>query len=325
MRKLPEISAVLTGKIDGVLGRWLTVGVLLALVGCSAIETERRPARTDYLGQPPSLAVPAPAAASVVASESVAPADAPAIYAQSAILIDAATGRTIWEKNADVRRQVASTQKLLTGLMVAERQNLDGSVTVQASDTRAEPTKLYVKAGETYTRRELLTTLMVKSCNDVAELLARDYAGSQGQFVQEMNRRAASLGATSSYFANPHGLPAAQYSTARDMSRIAFAAYRNSDLRSMMRLQRYTFRYSDGRTKTLEATNKLLATSPMYDGMKTGYTVAAGRTLVTSASVGGRSLILVQLGSKTSYIFDDADKIIRWGFARQGGGLFSSR
>lgn len=316
---------MLTGKIDGAFGRWLTVGGLLALVGCSAIETERRPARTDYRGQSPSLAVPAPAAASVVANERVSRVDAPAIYAQSAILIDAATGRTVWEKNADERRQVASTQKLLTGLMVAERRNLDGRVTVVASDTRAEPTKLYIKAGENYTRRELLITLMVKSCNDVTELLARDYAGSQAQFIQEMNRRAASLGATSSYFANPHGLPAAQYSTARDMSRIAFAAYRDSDLRSMMRLQRYTFRYNDGRTKTLEATNKLLARSPMYDGMKTGYTVAAGRTLVTSATIGGRSLILVQLGSKTSYIFDDADKIIRWGFANQDGGMFSSR
>ncbi|MGC1481802.1 MAG: D-alanyl-D-alanine carboxypeptidase [Chthoniobacterales bacterium] len=305
--------------------RAVSVGALLALVGCSAIETERRPtAGTRYLGQGLPIAATERAQASIVASETVAPADAPSIYADSAILIDASTGRTVWAKNADQRRQVASTQKLLTGLMVAERGNLDGQVTVQPADTRAEPTKLYVKAGETYARRPLLTTLMVKSCNDVADLLARDHSGSPAAFAQAMNRRAASLGATSSYFVNPHGLPGSQYSTARDVGRIAFAAYRNSDLRSMMRLPSYTFRYQDGRTKTLEATNKLLKTSSMYNGMKTGYTVAAGRCLVTSASFGGRSLILVQLGSKTSYIFDDADRMMRWGFSQGGGGLFSS-
>ncbi len=254
-----------------------------------------------------------------------APADAPNIYADSAILIDARTGRTLWEKNADQRRQVASTQKLLTALIIAEGTNLDGTVRVQASDTTAEPTKLYVKAGETYTRRSLLTAMMVKSVNDGAVVLGRDYSGSVGAFAQVMNQKAASLGARSSYFVNPNGLPASQYSTARDMSRIAFAAYHNADLRAMMRLPSYTFRFQDGRTKRLEATNKLLGRSPMFNGMKTGYTVAAGRTLVTSASVGGRGLILVQLGSKTKYIFDDAERMIAWGFARSPDGLLSNR
>ncbi len=167
--------------------------------------------------------------------------------------------------------------------------------------------------------------MMVKSVNDGAVVLGRDYAGSVGAFSQAMNRKAASLGANSSYFVNPNGLPASQYSTARDMSRIAFAAYRNSDLRAMMRLPSYTFRYQDGRTKRLEATNKLLGRSLMFNGMKTGYTVAAGRTLVTSASVGGRSLILVQLGSKTTYIFDDAERMISWGFSQAGRPMLTAR
>ncbi len=305
---------------------WSLVGLVLALAGCGAIEKERRPADTRYIGEAPFRPVPAAAPSVVgVANEVRAPVGAPSIYAESAILIDAGTGRTLWEKNADTRRQVASTQKLLTGLIVAEGRSLDGTLTVQYADTLAEPTKLYLKAGDTYTRRSLLTTLLVKSCNDVALALARDHSGSIPAFARAMNEKARSLGANSSYFVNPNGLPAAQYSTARDMSRIAFAAYRNSDLRAMMRLQGYTFRYQDGRTKRLEATNKLLARSPMFNGMKTGYTVAAGRTLVTSASVGGRSLILVQLGSKTSYIFDDAERMIAWGFANSGGGLLTAR
>ena len=80
----------------------------------------------------------------------------------------------------------------------------------------------------------------------------------------------------------------------------------------MMLMPSYTFRFSDGRTKFLEATNKLLTRSPIFNGMKTGYTVAAGRCLVTSASYGGRQVILVQLGSRTKFIFDDAERIIRW-------------
>jgi D-alanyl-D-alanine carboxypeptidase (penicillin-binding protein 5/6) len=299
-------------------------GLVVGLTGCEAIETERRPATTRYAGET-SVAIAPVAPVVGVANEVRAPADAPSIFANSAILIDANTGRTLWEKNADQRRQVASTQKLLTALLVAEGRDLDGTVTVRAVDTYAEPTKLYVKAGETYTRRSLLTAMMVKSPNDAADLLGRDYAGSVGAFSQAMNRKAVSLGAGSSFFVNPSGLPAAQYSTARDMSRVAFAAYQNPDLRAMMRLPGYTFRYQDGRTKRLEATNKLLARSMMFNGMKTGYTVAAGRCLVTSASVGGRSLILVQLGSKTTYIFDDAERMIGWGFSQSSGGMLTAR
>lgn len=293
------------------------IGVVALLTACSAIEQERRPSGATIYEAP----APFSAGTSEVASSSdvtVPASEAPSIYAQSAILIDARTGRTLWEKNPDMRRQVASTQKLLTALLVIERGNLDGMATVQAVDTYVEPTKLFVKPGQSYPRRSLLTAMMVKSSNDAAHLLARDHSGSVAAFAAAMNRRAAELGATSSYFVNPSGLPAAQYSTARDVSRIAFAAYRSSDLRSMMRLPSYTFRYTTGGTKYLEATNKLLKRSLMFDGMKTGYTNAAGRCLVTSASIGGRSLILVQLGSKTRYIFDDAERVIRWGFGRSG-------
>lgn len=277
------------------------------LTGCESIEKERRP----------STAAPVRAAAAVVApgitsSPAPFPQSAPSIFADSAILIDAVTGRTIYEKNANSRRQVASTQKLLTALLIAERGALDEFITIAPSDTQVEPVKLSLRPGQRYTRRSLLTAIMVKSSNDAAAALARDHSGSMPAFVQAMNYRASRLGAESSYFANPHGLPAAQFSTARDISRIAFLAYRQPELRAMMLMQSYTFRFNDGRATRLEATNKLLSRSSIFTGMKTGYTVAAGRCLVTSGSYGGRQVILVQLGSRTKYIFDDAERMIRW-------------
>lgn len=294
----------------------MLAALLLGLVGCA--ESERRPS-----GRPQSQVAPAaPAlAASPVGRPSVWPEFAPQIYAQSAILIDAGTGRVLYEKNADMRRQVASTQKLLTAILIAERRGLDTPIVIEASDTRAEPTKLGFLAGQTYSRRSLLTAIMVKSSNDAAAALARDHSGSIPAFAAAMNRRASELGAQSSYFANPHGLPAEQFSTARDVARIAYRAYRFPDLRAMMLMPSYTFRFNSGRTKRLEATNKLLTRSSMFNGMKTGYTHAARRCLVTSATLGNRSLILVQLGSETRYIFDDAERMIQWGFGQGGPSL----
>ena len=246
------------------------------------------------------------------------PTTAPSIYAESAIMVDARTGEVIYYKHPDVRRQAASTQKLLTALLITERGNLDGSFTIAASDTDAEPTKLFIKAGERYTRRQLLNAILVKSTNDAAEALARDHSGSIPAFAQDMNAKARQLGATKSNFVNPHGLPApGQYSCARDLARIAFYAYRDPTIRSMVKMRGLNFRYSDGRVRYLETTNKLLAKLPMANGMKTGFTNGAGKCLIASASTGGRDLIIVQLGSKSSYVFDDAAKMLTWGMQQR--------
>lgn len=301
----------------------LALGLLAG--GCTVIEPERRPISTSPREQPANAPKPPSAlAASPVAAGPVWPLDAPAIYATSAILIDAQTGQTLFQKNADLVRQVASTQKILTALLVVEDGGLDKTVVIQRVDTAVEPTVLGLRAGQTSTRRELLTALMVKSCNDAAAALARDVAGSTTAFSALMNERAAQLGAQSSHFVNPHGLPGPQYSTARDMTRIAMRVYRSPDLRSMMRLPGYTFRFSNGRTRSLQSTNKLLGVAPGVDGMKTGFTNAAGRCLITSATLNGRSYILVQLGSRTSYIFDDAARMIQWAASRHGGSIFAS-
>ena len=160
---------------------------------------------------------------------------------------------------------------------------------------------------------------MVKSSNDACAALARDHSGTEAAFTENMNRAAWSLGAQSSYFANSHGLPASQFSTARDIARIAFLAYRDPTLRRMMQQRIVFFRHNTGRITRLEATNKLLGRSSAYNGMKTGYTDAAGRCLVSSGRLNGRDVILVQLGSKTRYIFDDAQRLMAW----SGRGTYS--
>jgi len=258
-------------------------------------------------------ATPAPPpVATAPSSAPVWPANAPSLFAESAVMIDARTGQVLFQKNADARRVPASTQKLLTALLISRRGNLDATVTIMPEDTRVPPTKLGLRAGERYTRRDLLEAFMVKSSNDACAALARDHSGTEAAFVEKMNQTAWALGARSSYFVNSHGLPAEQYSTARDIARIAYLAYRDPTLRRMMQTPVVHFRHNGGRITRLEATNKLLTRSAAFNGMKTGFTNAAGRCLVSSGQLNGREVILVQLGSRTKHIFDDAQRVMAW-------------
>ncbi|WP_395746177.1 D-alanyl-D-alanine carboxypeptidase family protein [Prosthecobacter sp.] len=251
----------------------------------------------------------------------------PAIRAASYLLLDARTGQHLAGRSFETARGVASTQKLVTALVVLDAGNLDKMVRVQASDVAVEPTRLGVRPGEVYSRRELLYAFLVKSANDVANVLARDNAGSIEAFAYKMNAKARSLGCVNSHFKNPHGLTVSgQYSTARDMARVAMAAYRSDTIRDIVRRKYFTFHRADGRTVTLTNTNELLGKMPECNGMKTGYTVASQRCLISSAVSGGREVILVQLGTKTKYIWDDARLMMSWGLQRlrSSGGVAMS-
>jgi len=238
----------------------------------------------------------------------------PKTGAASVIVVDANNGQILYEKNADEVRAAASTQKLLTALIVAERGFLDQSVTVQTIDTMADPVKLNIKPGDTYQRIDLLRALLVKSPNDVARCLARDNAGSVEAFAEVMNRRARELGATHSHFVNPNGLPVpGQYSSARDLSIIARAAYANPTIRSIVCLPQLVFRYANGRTRELENTNKVLKRLPYCNGMKTGYTEAAGHCLICSGARQSRDIIVVVLGDSKAGVWRDASALLSWG------------
>ncbi|MBT8777506.1 D-alanyl-D-alanine carboxypeptidase family protein [Akkermansia muciniphila] len=230
----------------------------------------------------------------------------------SACVMDALTGKVLFSHNGLQHRQVASTQKLVTAMVVLEHGSLDSKVVIQPSDTKADPTKLGFRAGEVYSRRELLNALMVRSFNDVAVALARDTAGSVPRFAQLMNAKARQMGMYNSRFVNPNGLPADQYSTAIDMARCAYYVYRNPELRSIICKRQYAFTRANGKTLLLRNTNKLLSQHPWVTGMKTGYTNAAGRCLVSSAGFNGRHVIVVVLGCHPSRIWTESENLLKW-------------
>ena len=129
-----------------------------------------------------------------------------------------------------------------------------------------------------------------------------------------MNQRMRDLGGTSSNFINPNGLPATgQHSTARDMARVARMAYRNPTLRQIMKTTNYNFRFSTGKVVPLRNTNRLLRTYAFCNGMKTGYTNAAGHCLISSGSHNGRDVIAVVLGSTKGVVADESAKLLAHG------------
>src|SRR5256714_15681629 len=184
----------------------------------------------------------------------------------------------------------------------------------------AEPVRLNIRPGDMYQRIDLLRALLVKSPNDVARCLARDNAGSLDAFADKMNAKAQMLGATHSHFINPNGLPMpGQYSTARDLSIIARAAYANPIIRSIVCLPRLVFRFANGRTRELENTNRLLRQLPYCNGMKTGYTEAAGKCLIASGTRPGKDVIVVVLGDTSGRVWKDAGALLAWGLWTSAG------
>ncbi len=238
----------------------------------------------------------------------------PDVKGASVVVIDAVTGETLYQRNPCEQRPVASTQKLLTSLIVAEQGNLSKEVVIDPVDEATEPTTLQLKPGSSYSRETLLTALLVKSANDVARALGRDVGGSLDSFAEMMNRRAVQLGATDSHFLNPNGLPMeGQYSTAADMAKIARAAYANETLRPIMATKYLPFRYADGHMHMLRNTNQTMRDNWFCTGMKTGYTDKAKHCLVSSGEHDGRSVICVILGSSKDRIFGDSARMLRWG------------
>ncbi len=246
----------------------------------------------------------------------------PATAAKSCILIDAVTGAPLMEKNADERRAVASTQKLVSALVITgqSRNNLDHTTIVQPGDTKIEPTKLYIKAGEKYDWKTLFNAMLIESCNDCARCLGRTVAGTEAAFAGLMNAYALRLGMKNSNFRCASGLPMeGQYSTARDMARAARAAIYNPIIRNTVSQAEVTITRPDGRVSVLSTTNHLLRRTnanytPICTGMKTGFTNAAGKCLISSANLRGKAIICVMLGSNSKIIWKESRALLHWAF-----------
>ena len=224
------------------------------------------------------------AAALSAAAFLIAPVRAaePSIRAQSAILMDAESGRVLYELDADTRSRIASTTKIMTGLLACETLALDAEYAVPAEAVGIEGSSMYLRAGERVTGRELLYGLMLRSGNDAAVALAILCDGSVERFAARMNARAAKLGMENTHFQNPNGLDEeGHFSTARDLARLARAAMKNPDFREAAGTKNASFGQ-----RALTNHNKLLWSYPGANGVKTGYTKASGRTLVSCAQRG---------------------------------------
>lgn len=240
----------------------------------------------------------------------------PQVSADRVIVIDAVSGDTLFEKNPNKRGAIASTTKLLTALLIVETGDLDKIVTVEESDTQCAPVRLGLKAGEQYTRRQLLTAMLVKSSNDIAQALARDNAGSVEAFAIKMNEKCRSLGLQDSHYVNPHGLPTRNgdepFSTAHDLSVIAKSCDVQPDIREIVKQQTYSFKWPNGRVTELSNTNRVLRSAGYCDGMKTGYTDAAGYCLVASGERNGKRRIVVVLNDTEGGVWRDAQALLDW-------------
>lgn len=237
-------------------------------------------------------------------------AEAPAVSAASAVLMDGETGRILYANNENEPRAIASITKLMTALVAAEwaQGDLSRTVTIRQEWTGIEGTSLYLRAGEKLTLETLLYGLLLHSGNDAAVALAASCAGDVETFVGWMNQRAQDLGMTNTHFSDPNGLgDENHYSTALDMARLGAACLQNPTVAKITATRSITL---EGRSFTNH--NKLLWLYPGCTGMKTGYTRQAGRTLVSSAEKDGQTLICVTLNDRNDWT--DHQALLDYGF-----------
>lgn len=223
------------------------------------------------------------------------------LSAESAVIIDAASGRVIAEKNAYERRGMASTTKIMTAVIALEKCNMDETVTVDSRAEGIEGSSLYLKAGDKIKLEHLLYGMLLKSGNDAAAAVAFHVSGSIEDFAKLMTEKAVSLGLKNTAFKNPHGLyEEGHYTTAYDLAQITRYAFTLDGFADMVSAKSYKID-DDIETKLVVNNNKLLRFYDGADGVKTGYTPETGRTLVGSATRNGMRVISVTLSDRDDW------------------------
>jgi D-alanyl-D-alanine carboxypeptidase (penicillin-binding protein 5/6) len=253
-------------------------------------------------------------AAISAAAQAVTP---PPVAARAFILIDALSGRTLAAEGADDRFEPASLAKLMTAYVVFAalrdgRLDESRTVPVSAKASQQSGSRMFIEAGKPVAVRELLRGLLVQSGNDAAVALAEAVGGSEDDFVALMNRHAARLGLANTHFVNASGAPAHdQYSTAHDLASLALALIRDFPERYPLFAEKdYTYNHIAQNNR-----NRLLWTDPTVDGLKTGFTEAAGYCLVASAKRGERRLVSVLLGARSETLrTTETQKLLNFGY-----------
>jgi len=257
-----------------------------------------------------------------VSAQSVFNINTPPEYgltAKSAILIEASTGRVIFEKNADAREYPASMTKMMTTILSLEMTRPDDIVHISNEAAAVDGSSLYLEKGDIMRMDELRQGMMLVSGNDAAVAIADAISGNVPAFVALMNKKAQEIGAVNTHFVNPNGLPNPQhYSTARDIAKIAAYCYRNKDFRQIVNTKEKAIHWiSPNKTVTFDNTNHLLWTYSYANGIKTGYTDDAGGCLAASATVNGVTLIAVVMHTEDAADrFTAARELLDYGFKK---------
>jgi len=323
------------GPLDmgGGVTRRILCGGLLAFLLCGlASSAPAAPNRSGILGPPVARSVrvsvqtrhrhrpSAPLPESLELPRPV-PIPSPAqVSAVSAILLDAVTGEVLFEQNADEPLPPASITKILTALVILERGRLTDTAVVSQAAASVGGYRLGLRRGQRVSLEDLLSALLIRSANDAAEAAAELVGQGAAGFVAMMNAKAQELGMHNSHFENPHGLDEpGHYTTARDMALLTRVAMEQQYFAQLVRTRetRVTIwqpgpRGLQPRVRTIQSHNKLLGRLEGADGVKTGYTDAAGRCLVASASRGGQRMIAVLL--KDPQRWTDAATLLEFGF-----------
>jgi D-alanyl-D-alanine carboxypeptidase len=235
------------------------------------------------------------------------------VSAKSFVIMDAKSGQILLSLNPQMFLPPASTMKIMTALSVVQHLKLDDTVPVSAYAASAPPSKVFIKAGETYTVRDLLYGLLLSSGNDTARALAERVSGSEAAFAQQATREVRQWGAYRTTLATANGLPADnQYSTAEDLARMFKKAMDNPDLAKIMSTKYYTIQGG----KELRNHNRFLFTTPLAVAGKTGYTRAARHTYVGEFQNGDKAIIIAMMGSKKNWA--DLRPLIEKGFDLEG-------
>lgn len=213
------------------------------------------------------------------------------LSAENAVIIEAESGRVLYQKNATAKATMASTTKIMTGLLACEYGKFDEVVTVSKNAAYQEGTSMYLKVGEKIVFSELLWGLLLSSGNDSAVAIAEHICGDSKTFAEKMTARAAEIGAVQTSFKNPNGLDEeGHFSTALDMAKITREALKNEKFSEIVSTWQKTTERG-----TYTNHNKLLKMYNGVVGVKTGFTKKSGRCLVSACEAGGVKMIAVTL------------------------------
>ena len=243
----------------------------------------------------------------------------PTPSAAAALIMDATTGEVLYEKNPYLPLPMASTTKVMTGLLGVERLRPHEIIRVSAYAASMSPSKLYLRPGELIRADDLLQAILLKSANDASAALAEKISGSEAMFAKLMTRRARELGAQRSRFENASGLPADDhYSTVYDLAIILRYAMQRHDFAEIMQMKAANVESMTGRSWAVRNHNRLLWTFPGALGGKTGWTRASRHCYVGMVEYRGRTLIVSVLAS--SRLWNDINELLLYGFSSTGSG-----